>query len=166
MSGKISLVAAEREKRAVALRITGMSYEQIASDMQLANASVAWKIVQRALKRSVAESVDELRTLDAQRLDVLLAAIWDKAKEGRLFAVDRALLILQRRAELLGLDAPKKIAPTNPDGTEEYAALNDSDILRELARLIDLGRARAATPVDGGGALSLEPARQAEPEDA
>jgi hypothetical protein len=33
-----------------------------------------------------------------------------------LAAVDRALKIMARRARLLGLDAPQKIAPTTPDG--------------------------------------------------
>lgn len=37
----------------------------------------------------------------------------------KLQAVNAALKIMERRARLLGLDAPTKVAATNPDGTKE-----------------------------------------------
>ena len=51
----------------------------------------------------------------------------------RLAAVDRALRIMERRAKLLGLDAPTKVAATNPNGDKEaclvqfYLPANDRD---------------------------------------
>lgn len=44
----------------------------------------------------------------------LTAAIGDDAP--RLAAIDRLLKIQERRARLLGLDKPTKVAPTTPDG--------------------------------------------------
>ena len=39
----------------------------------------------------------------------------------KLSAVDRAVKLMERRAKLLGLDAPTKVAPTNPNGDQPYA---------------------------------------------
>ena len=38
---------------------------------------------------------------------------------------------MERRAKLLGLDAPTKIAPTNPEGDEEFGA-DDRYLLGKL----------------------------------
>jgi hypothetical protein len=43
------------------------------------------------------------------RLDRLLAAIWNQAIEGDGESIDRCLRIMKRRSELLGLDAPKNV---------------------------------------------------------
>lgn len=49
----------------------------------------------------------------------LLAAIWKEAVEGGdLKAVDRILKIMERRAKLLGLDAPTKVAATTASGED------------------------------------------------
>ncbi len=47
-----------------------------------------------------------------------------------------ALAVLQDEAKLEGLYPPTKVAPTNPEGTKEYAAdLTDADRAAALARL-------------------------------
>jgi len=50
-----------------------------------------------------------LRALELLRLDELLNALWDTAIAGDLKAVDRVLKVMERRAKLLGLDAPFEI---------------------------------------------------------
>jgi hypothetical protein len=45
-----------------------------------------------------------VRQLELERLDRLLIALWDLATGGSLGAIDRVLKVMQRRAELLGLD--------------------------------------------------------------
>lgn len=57
----------------------------------------------------------------------------------------------QRRAKMLGLDAPQKIAPTNPEGDKPYqpqdlSGLSD-DELRQLAALL---AKTAPAPAEGG----------------
>ena len=42
-------------------------------------------------------------------LDAMMAGIWVSVRGGNLQAIDRALKIMARRAEYLGLDAPAKI---------------------------------------------------------
>ena len=60
--------------------------------------------------------------------------LMERAKEGSQTAVDRILRIMERRAKLLGLDAPTKIAPTDPSGEHEYSGIAD-DLQRRLAVL-------------------------------
>jgi hypothetical protein len=42
------------------------------------------------------------------RLDELQNAIWQRATDGEVRALDRVLHIMARRAKLLGLDAPQR----------------------------------------------------------
>ena len=52
--------------------------------------------------------------------------------------------------KIWGLDAPKKIAPTSPDGTKEYGELSDTDRAAALANLYArLGAASGAADSDG-----------------
>jgi hypothetical protein len=69
--------------------------------------------------------------------------------------VRTALAVLKDEAELCGLYAPKKIAPTNPDGDKPYA-LTDAQRLAALKRLLASveagdGRAGADGPVAADG---------------
>jgi Homeodomain-like domain len=104
---EIRVTAREREARALELRKAGATFAQIGKALGCCE-SRAWRIVQRALGRVVAEPLEELRQLESLRLDQLLMVMWPKAMAGNGWAVDRCLAIMQRRARLLGLDAPTK----------------------------------------------------------
>ncbi len=104
-SGDVRVTARQREARALQLRQAGLTYAQIGRHLGVCE-SRAWRIVQRALRRVVADPLGELRQLENLRLDSLLMAVWPKAMAGQLEAVDRVLSIMARRARLLGLDAP------------------------------------------------------------
>ena len=41
----------------------------------------------------------------------------------------------ERKAKMLGLDAPTKITPTNMDGTEPYADMSDADLFAKIKRI-------------------------------
>jgi hypothetical protein len=56
------------------------------------------------IQESMAIDVEGVRQMELQRLDKLLTALWDSATGGTLGAIDRVLKVMQRRAELLGLD--------------------------------------------------------------
>jgi hypothetical protein len=100
--------AVERQRKAVELRKAGMSYEAIADELGYAGKSGAYKAVHTALTRTLQEPADELRALEAARLDDLWRGIWLDARKGNVAKIDRALKIMARRAALLGLDAPIK----------------------------------------------------------
>jgi AraC-like DNA-binding protein len=67
---------AEREAAALDLRKTGATYEAIAHSVGYGDRSAAAKAVSRALAATIQEPADELRRLESERLDALLAAVW------------------------------------------------------------------------------------------
>ncbi len=60
----------------------------------------------REIAERTGERVDELRTLELERLDALLAAQWEAAMSGDVRAADRVLRVSERRSRLLGLELP------------------------------------------------------------
>ena len=134
---------AERDAAACRLRTQGLSYRAIATQLGMAGPSNAHQAVERALKATVAEPADQVRQLELDRLDALWAAAWavlerehvvvnsgeiviDTRNEDGLPLLDDApvlkavqtlLKVAERRAKLLGLDAPTKI---EQGGTVKY----------------------------------------------
>lgn len=98
--------ANDRQIRALELRKSGVSYEDIARELGYRGRDGAHRAVSAALKRTLQEPADELRRLESERLDAMLFAIAPLVRRGNLEAIDRALKIMERRAKLLGLDAP------------------------------------------------------------
>jgi len=94
------------DTEALKYRSRGYTYQQIADTMGCSKPT-AFARVKRALAAIPAEAVDEYRRLEGERLDNLLAIATHQAMTKKsLFAIDRCLAIMDRRAKLLGLDAP------------------------------------------------------------
>lgn len=110
------LAAAEKRRQAMQLRTAGATYEEIARTLGYSSRSAAYHAVQKALKDMLQEPADDLRKVEAERLDKLQRALWKQAMDGNQGAVDRVLRIMERRAKLLGLDAPVKQEVSGPDG--------------------------------------------------
>lgn len=102
------LRAHDRHLRALELRKAGATYEMIAEKLGYAQAKGAHKAVASALKATLREPADELRTLEAERLDAALLAIWQRVRRGDEKAIDRLLAIMKKRMELFGLAAPRR----------------------------------------------------------
>lgn len=115
----------EAKKQALSLRASGATYRQIAETLDI-SVGVAHNYVQNALKdvqQEIDKEADMLRALEVERLDQMLLALAPmlraNQREGRtanLGAIDRALKIMERRAKLLGLDAPVRQEVTGADG--------------------------------------------------
>ncbi len=103
------IVARDKQAECLRLRKKGLSYQAIADEIGYSNASGAEKAVKAALDRITQEPAEELLKLEIQRLDTMLLNIWDKVCEGDLYAIDRVLKIMERRAKFLGIDVPTKI---------------------------------------------------------
>jgi len=94
------------DTEALKYRSRGYTYQQIADTMGCSKPTALAR-VRRALAAIPAEAVDEYRRLEGERLDNLLAIATHQAMTKKsLFAIDRCLAIMDRRARLLGLDAP------------------------------------------------------------
>jgi hypothetical protein len=85
------------------MALTGSSYQAIADELGYANRGTVYRLVKNALEERQAETIDELRQLQVDRLDALQVAIWDDAMKGDLAAVKAVLRILHLRAKMLGL---------------------------------------------------------------
>jgi hypothetical protein len=104
-----SVAAVSWHKQAVDLRIRGLTFAQIGEACGV-SMSAAYQAVTRYLEETRAisrEGAEEIRRLELDRLDRILATIGPLAEGGDLAAVDRVLRLQERRAHLLGLDAPK-----------------------------------------------------------
>jgi hypothetical protein len=107
----VKLKTATLEADCLRLRLAGYSHRDIAAQLGVAPSS-AYKRVRHALdelNKTNLESAEQLRALELLRLDELLSSLWDTAIAGDLRAVDRVLKVMERRAKLLGLDAPVKV---------------------------------------------------------
>ena len=108
--GPGKLRTAKLEAECLRLRLNGLTHREIAARLGIAP-STAYKRVRHALddvNRQNAEEAENLRTLEMLRLDELQNALWEKAVDGDDKAIGRILMIMERRAKLLGLDAPRR----------------------------------------------------------
>ena len=103
---------AQRITLATKMRIEGHEWETIAAVCGIRGGKgAAYNLVNEALKAERREATEELRTLEALRLNALLAVYYPKALDGDGWSMDRCLRIMERRALLLGLDTrPDQIA--------------------------------------------------------
>jgi hypothetical protein len=154
------ILARERERKALDLRLTGKTYEVIGAELGVAAPS-AYKAVKRGIARiekQTAESAREMIRLELERLDAMHDALWPRVLRGDEKAVESALHILEQRAKLVGLYAPTKIAPTDPSGTESYAGLGDAELEREIAAAVAGLGLGAQAPVEPARASPADPA--------
>lgn len=96
----------QKHMTALQLRLAGRSYEDIRQACGYASLASAYHAVGAAMKRTLREPADSLRELEQDRIDKALAAIWKNVLAGHLGAIQTFLRLSERRARLLGLDAP------------------------------------------------------------
>jgi hypothetical protein len=130
---------AARDAQAARLRTRGLTYRQIADELGFAGPGKAHEAVKRVLAETVQDAADDLRAVELERLDQMYQAALKVletehyaishgkviyledggpplADDGPvLAAMDRLLKIQERRAKLLGLDAPAKTNVTVSD---------------------------------------------------
>lgn len=112
-----------RAQAAVALKLSGASYPQIAQVMEYASAYDARAAVERALAMSAdTDDLGELRVLTSRRLERLLQTVWRRAANDRdpdhLAYVRAALAIVDRHSRLHGLDSPQQMVVHTPSTLE------------------------------------------------
>src|SRR3990167_920992 len=106
------LQAIERQRQALELRKAGASFESIAKQLGYADHKGAYKAIISAIHKTLKAPADEVQELELLRLDAMFLGLWRQAVAGDNFSIDRALKIMERRASLMGLDAPKQFKGT------------------------------------------------------
>lgn len=115
-TSKRQITAREREAQAIGLRLSGATYQQIADVIGYRGPSSAFNAVIRGLDRMLpVQEADDLRRIMAAQIDKLTFGIWKQATGGHLGALDRVVRLMERKARLLGLDAPVR-ADITTDG--------------------------------------------------
>jgi DNA-binding CsgD family transcriptional regulator len=115
---KNKLAAQLRERQALDLRLKGFDYEEIGRKLKISGAG-AYKILMRVLdrwKEEFAEKIPQVRQVEIQRCDMMLRALGKGIKQGDTKSIQTALKVAERRARLLGLDAPVKVNPVDDEG--------------------------------------------------
>lgn len=176
----------DKEIKVLELRRAGLTFDVIASRVGYADASGSYLAYKRAIKRTMQQPADELRTQELDRLDRLQLAVWQKALEGDTKSILTIVRLMERRAKLLGLDMPIKIeqevttweggdsidravrdlaallTTNNAIGASQSAVAEHSGAIEsiatgyELENLVDSLGSRMGQDEDGRGVDSLE----------
>jgi len=159
------LQKSERDQQILDLRMRGMAYRDIARVMRgrgyRVNKSNVGNIINARLdelREKGSETAANIREMEVRRLDAQLASLWNKALGDPandvgpdLAAHDRLLRLADRRAKLLGLDAPTKTAATDPTGEKPAMGVTTFDLgalsTEELETLARLQQKAAASPI-------------------
>lgn len=136
---------ATRCEAAVALRIEGAPYSEIARTLGYASPALARQAVERSLATTVgSEAREQLRFVEGRRLERLLRSLWGKAtdetSEEHLAAIRTAVAIIDRHARLYGLDAPTEMVVYTPAASEieAWVARMAAQVRGELPQEADI----------------------------
>jgi len=107
--------AAERQARALEMRLGHKSFREIGRELGVAH-TVAREYVVKALEETrhkIREEAETLRTEEMARMEVASDAVWVRVLEGDLRAIETWLKIRARWAALGGVDkaVPRAVAP-------------------------------------------------------
>ena len=151
----------DKEVKVLELRRAGLTWQRIAEETGYADHTGAYAAYKRAIKPTMQQPADELREQEVDRIDRLQLALWPKAMKGDERSISTIVRLMERRAKLLGLDAPTRIQQdvTTWTGDEsidravrDLAALltaNDADSSGESAMAEPTGESLAITTGDG-----------------
>jgi hypothetical protein len=155
MSRGRTVAQIQKDAQAVDLRRRNLTYRQIAAQMGFRSVASAHEAVARGLADMLLEPANELRQMEAERLDEMARSAWRvlyekhvhvtaagkiavNPEDGKpliddgvvLKAIDSLLKISERRAKLLGLDQPTRVR-----AEVEHVDSLDQEIEDLLARL-------------------------------
>ena len=132
----------ERRKKVVALRKRGASLPDIAATLDISTSTASNDL--RAALASVRDTTDaqDARTLELERLDRMLLAVYPDAIAGDDKKIATVLKIMERRARYLGLDAEPERDGTSPVTVVVNPNLFPASVQERLA-------ARAEAPIVG-----------------
>lgn len=100
------------QEKAIDLRRAGVGFVEIGQKLGISK-STAHRMVEAGMESARAQitaSSDDLKAQELSRLDGMLLKLYPKAAKGDVQAIDRVIKIGERRAKLLGLDAPVRTA--------------------------------------------------------
>jgi hypothetical protein len=137
---------AERRAQVMRMRLAGHDFETIGAALDPpVSMQRAHQLYLDALHRVVKEPTEDVLRADLERLDLLWRAMVSRAQRGSARHAEVCLRVLERRAKMLDLDAPTRVAARVTYTDDELTQLD-----REIEALL---AAAGADPdgVDGSG---------------
>ena len=138
----------DKENAVLELRRSGETWARIAQVVGYANASGAQKAYMRVVTRVQREPVEAIFEMELDRLDRLQRAYWKPAVvDLNTKAADIVLKIMDKRAKLLGLEAPSKsdVRVVSYEGNHNV----DAEIERIIGLLDQVGNGQPL-PLEAG----------------
>lgn len=130
----------EARAGAMELRRQGLTYRQIAAKMNI-GVKTAYDYVQAELlwlREHTAEDTYAVRDIELDRCEAMINSLWKRIKDGDAAAVAVAVRVMERKARLLGLDAPVRSESMTASMafTPEEAAKMSNDALFDYIKNI------------------------------
>ena len=164
VSGEERIKRRQRDIDIVALRTQGHTLDAIAKslDPPISFQRVS-QIVANFLDDCAHETVELMRALDGRRIDEMLSAVYERAVNGDLFAIDRVVRLLERRARLYGLDVQPAAAAGVTVRFGSNAEIDEAG--RPVVRLIIEGSPEASrkTPLRDEPGQTIEVGTEPQP---
>lgn len=111
--GSSRILVQQKRRQALEMRKAGATYQIIADQVGYADAGGARKAVLKAFGEVIQEPVQELKTLQVERLNHMLLVLWPKVQQGDTSAMNTALSIMNKIDSLMGTDAATQIEVRN-----------------------------------------------------
>ncbi len=140
-AGKI----AQRQMLALDLRISGLSFRAIADKLGVSHVQI-YRDIENELERLAelrADKAETLRELELQRLDKIINSLDSWVASGNVGAVNAWIKASERRAKLLGLDAPTQHQLDWRTQAQE-AGINTDDVSKEFEELVKVAAGKLA----------------------
>jgi len=102
---------AEQKAEVYRLTLKGWTRRKIAEELGISLGTVQNRL-DEAIKETVLPLAEDVRKQQLDRLDTYLVSLDAKIEKGDDKAINTALRIEERRARLLGLDAPQQLSQT------------------------------------------------------
>jgi hypothetical protein len=140
--GRASAAAIERtgrERKAIALRQQGLSFDEIAGELGYRDRSGARKAVERGLSRWMRETDEELRARELERTELIIDRLWPliNCEAPDLKALDRLLKTMDHRAKITGLYGKRAAPPDTYAGAPDRAAETKAQLVVRYKELIE-----------------------------
>jgi hypothetical protein len=162
VTDKIRITAQQRRLQVLELRRGGGSIRAIAAQLGIGRSQASRDLshgLNELLKQEVGAHAAD-RALDLDRLDSLILSNWKAAVSGDIQAGQLILKIIERRAHMLGLDAPVRVEAAHSFSEESWQNIRGA----VMAALAGFPEARVAV---ANSLLQLEaPAQAIDAEDA
>jgi hypothetical protein len=150
-TGKAAFERMQRVSAILAKRYAGQGLAEIAAAENCTIQNIS-QLIQRALTAAPKQSVEQIRLLEAGRLDAMQNAIWPQCLAGDIAAIDRVLAIMKRRAAMMGLDLqPGYFSRDDGDGEPaQIRVVIEGDPERQRVRWLEDERRRLLALTEGG----------------